>query len=414
MTHPIPIPEPSELAQLWALDPDIVYLNHGSFGACPKSVLEAQSRWRARMEREAVTFFVRDLFDSTDRAREALGPVVGASPRDLVFIPNATTGVANVINSLDLSPGDEILFASIEYPACRAIVREACRRSGATPVEIDLPWPVGSEEEQIEAILAGVSGRTRLCLLSQVTSATALVLPAGRIIEALRERGVETLLDAAHAPGMLDLNLDQLAPAYATGNCHKWLCAPKGCAFLWVREDRQPAIRPIVHSVYAQSLGARPWAGPHGRTRFQTDFDYVGTDDYTPRLALPDAIGFMTQTLPGGLPEVRARNNALVRRGRDVLCERIGARPTAPESMTASMCVVTLPEPSPEARARLEATASIFNSPLQTRLLEHHAVQVPVWTSPSGTPIVRLSAQLYNSPAQYEHLADALAEELGL
>ncbi|MFI4897050.1 MAG: aminotransferase class V-fold PLP-dependent enzyme [Phycisphaerales bacterium JB059] len=413
MTHPIPIPEPSELAHLWALDPDVVYLNHGSFGACPKSVLDAQSRWRARMEHEAVTFFVRDLFEATDQARDALGPVIGARPRDLVFVPNATTGVASVIHSLDLEPGDEILFPSIEYPACRAIVHEACRRSGALPVEIDLPWPATDEETHVEAILAGVTARTRLCLLSHVTSATAVVLPAGRIIEALKERGVETLLDAAHAPGMLDLNLDGLAPAYATGNCHKWLCAPKGCAFLWVREDRQPSVRPLVHSVYAQSLDAAPWAGPHGRTRLQTDFDYVGTDDYTPRLALPEAIRFMTRTLPGGLPEVRARNNALARRGRDVLCERIDARPTAPDAMTASMCVVTLPEPTPEARARLEGTESIFNSPLQTRLLERHAIQVPVWTSPAGTPMVRLSAQLYNAPAQYEHLADALAQELG-
>ena len=322
--------------------------------------------------------------------------------------------MANVINSLDLAPGDEILFASIEYPACRAIIRDACERSGATPVQFDLPWPAESGDQMLEAVLSRVTDNTRLCLLSHVTSATAIVLPAAKIISALRERGVETLLDGAHAPGMLELDLDALAPAYATGNCHKWLCAPKGCAYLWVREDKQASIRPVVHSVYARSLGAEPWQGEHGRTRFQTDFDYVGTDDYTPRLALPDVVGFMQSVLPGGLAELRTRNNALARRARDLLCDRLGAKPTAPDAMTASMAAVTLPEPSPEAGKRIESTASIFNSPLQTRLLERHAIQVPVWTSPAGAPMVRLSAQLYNSFAQYEHLASALTEELGL
>ncbi len=414
MTHPIPIPEPSELAHLWVIDPDVVYLNHGSFGACPKVVLDAQHDIRAKMEREAVTFFVRDLFELTDKARTSLAPVIGARAQDIAFVPNATTGVANVINSLDLSPGDEILFASIEYPACRAIIRDACQRTGGVPVEFDLPWPAESDDQMLEAVLSHVTDKTRLCLLSHITSATAIVLPAGRIITALRERGVETLLDGAHAPGMLDLDLNTLAPAYATGNCHKWMCAPKGCAYLWVREDKQSSIRPVVHSVYAKSLGAEPWQGEHGRTRFQTDFDYVGTDDYTSRLALPEATRFMQSVLPGGLPELRQRNNDLARRARDLLCERLGAGTAAPDSMTASMAVVTLPDPSPEARKRLDTTPSIYNSPLQTRLLERHAIQVPVWTSPAGAPMVRLSAQLYNSIAQYEHLANALIEELGL
>ncbi len=408
------IPPPSELARRWALDPDVVFLNHGSFGACPRVVLDAQTALRARMEREPVTFFVRDLFELTDAARSALAPVVGARPQDLVFVPNATTGVANVLNSIDLAPGDEVLFASVEYPACRAIVRAACARTGAVPVEIRTPWPVRTEDDIVESILASATDKTRLCLLSHITSATALVLPAGRIIDELRERGIETLLDAAHAPGMLELDLSALAPAYATGNCHKWLCAPKGCAYLWVRDDKQASIRPVVHSIYAQSLELTPWQGPTGRTRFQTDFDYVGTNDYTPRLALPDAIRFMQTVLPGGLPEVRSRNNALLAQARGLLCQRLGAAPTAPPAMNASMGVVTLPEPTPESARRLSQRQSLFGDPLQDALLERHAIQVPVWTAPSGARMVRLSAQLYNTLAQYEHLAGALCEELGL
>jgi len=408
------IPAPNDLAHHWALDPGAVHLNHGSFGACPSVVLEAQGRVRALMEREAVSFFVRDLFEMSDLSREALAPVIGARPRDIAFVPNATTGVANVINSIDLSAGDEILFASVEYPACRAIVREACARSGAVPVEIRLPWPIRSEDQVFETVLAGASDKTRLCLLSHITSGTAVVLPAARIITALRERGIETLLDGAHAPGMLDLDLSAMAPAYATGNCHKWLCAPKGCAYLWVREDRQSSIRPVVHSVYADVLDHAPWQGPHGRTRFQTDFDYVGTDDYTARLALPDSIRFMQTVLPGGLAEVRARNNALARTARDTLCAALGTEAPVPDSMLGSMSVAMLPEPSAAAGERLSGRASLFGDPLQDELFEHDRIQVPVWLTPTGVRMVRLSAQLYNSPEQYEYLAGALRHRLAL
>jgi len=411
-----PLPAPSDLAHHWALDPGVVHLNHGSFGACPTRVLDAQTALRARMEAEAVRFFVIDLWELTDRAREALAPVIGARPQDIVFVRNATSGVAAVLDSIDLAPGDEVLFLSHEYPACRAIVRAACARRGAIPVEATLRLPIADPGEAAEAILSRVSARTRLCLLSHVTSGTALVLPVAQIIGSLRARGVETLLDAAHAAGQVELDLTALAPAYATGNCHKWLCAPKGAAFLWARHDMQGAIRPPFESVYSRELGAGPWRGPGGRSRFNLEFDYLGTDDYTARLALPEAIAFMEGAVPGGLGEVRARNRSLALAARDLLCRRLGTPPLAPASMHASMAVVALPEHPAGLGARLARRPTFYADALQDALVERWRVQVPVWSGAGAPPgsgrYIRISAQLYNTPAQYEYLADALVAEM--
>ncbi len=410
------LPEPSELAGHWTLDPGVVHLNHGSFGACPAPVLDAQTALRARMEREAVSFFVRDLWTLADRAREALGPILGARPQDIVFVPNATTGVATAIASFGLGEGDEVLFPSHEYPACRAIVRAACASVGATPVETPLPWPVTDSEQVVEAVVSRVTDRTRLCLLSHITSATAMVLPIERIVGGLRERGVETLLDAAHSAGQAELDLTALAPAFATGNCHKWLCAPKGAAFFWVRPDLQAGVRPLVESVYSRELGGGPWRGPGGRSRFNLDFDYVGTDDYTARLALPDAVAFLEGVIGGGLDAVRARNHALALEARRIVGDALGTGPQAPESMVGSMAVVALPDQPPEVGRRLADRPTMYADPLQDELVGRHRIQVPVWSVP-GAPLgagrfLRLSAQLYNTPAQYAYLAGALAEEL--
>ncbi len=410
------LPEPSGLARCWTLDPGIVHLNHGSFGACPIPVLEAQNALRARMEREAVSFFVADLWPLTDRARGTLAPIVGARPQDIVFVPNATTGVATAIASFPLDDGDELLFTDHEYPACRAIVRAACARAGATPVEARLPWPVADPGEVVEAVLSRVTDRTRLCLLSHITSATAMVLPVQQIVEALRERGVETLLDAAHSAGQADLDLTALAPAFATGNCHKWLCAPKGAAFLWTRSDMQPPVRPLVESVYSRELGSGPWRGPGERSRYNLDFDYMGTDDYTARLALPDAIAFLEGVIEGGLVAVKTRNRAMALEARRLVADRLGTPALSPESMVGSMGVVALPEHPPGLGARLRARPTAYADALQDALLERHRIQIPVWSAHNAAPgagrFVRLSAQLYNAPAQYACLAGALVEEL--
>src|SRR6266705_2825850 len=229
-------PKPSVFRKYWGLAPGTVFLNHGSFGACPKAVLEAQSEFRRRMEAEPIEFLWRRYEEPLDRARNALAKFVGASARDLVFVPNATTAVNAVVRSLELRPGDELLTTAHDYNACRNVLVEAARRARAKMVVADVPFPVGKPEEILEAIMRAVTRRTRLAMIDHVSSHTALIFPIKRIIRELEGRGVDTLVDGAHAPGMVPLNISKLGAAYYTGNLHKWICAPKGAAFLWVRE----------------------------------------------------------------------------------------------------------------------------------------------------------------------------------
>jgi len=384
---------------MWALDPQVAFLNHGSFGATPLPVLEAQRALSARMEAEPVRFFIRELGQLLDDARAALGAFIGAAAEDLAFVPNATTGANAVLRSLALAAGDEILTTDHAYGACRNAADFVAERTGARVVAAPVPFPLASPDEVIEAVLAHVGPRTRLALLDHVTSPTALVMPIARLVAALAERGVETLVDGAHAPGMVDLDVRAVGAAYYTGNCHKWLCAPKGAGFLYVRRDRQATVRPTVISHGATSART-------DRSRFLLEFEWTGTQDPSPYLCVPEAIRLLGTALAGGWPALRARNHALAIEARNVLCRALGVAPPAPDSMLGSMATVSLPD-SP---VRSSSLPPPFD-PLQDALLERFATEVPVFPWP-GPPrrVVRISCQLYNTIEQYERLAAALVE----
>ncbi len=219
---------PSDLAALWPLDPSITFLNHGSFGSCPIAVLEAQRAWRDRLEARPIQFLARDLPGLLADARGTLGAFVGAQPDDLAFVANATGAVNAVIRSLRFEPGDELLTDDHEYNAIINILRHVAERDGARVVVARIPFPVTGEDDVVGAILGAATDRTRLAVLSHVTSPTAIVFPVRRLVAELAERGIETLIDGAHAPGMLPLDLDAIGAAWYTGNLHKWVCAPKG------------------------------------------------------------------------------------------------------------------------------------------------------------------------------------------
>jgi isopenicillin-N epimerase len=392
------LPAPSPFAAHWDLDPGVVFLNHGSFGACPRVVLQHQHELRQRLEGQPVRFMARELEGLLDEARHRLAALVGADADDLAFVPNATTGVNTVLRSLAFSPGDELLVTDHEYNACRNALEFVAARSGARLVTVAVPVPVVSAQAVHDAVLAAVTERTQLLLIDHVTSATGLVMPVETIVPALRARGIDTLVDGAHAPGMLPLDLAGLGVAYYTGNCHKWLCTPKGSALLYVRRDRQSRIRPLAISHGANSPRA-------DRSRFRLEFDFTGTDDATPFLCVPAALRFLAGLLPGGLPALQRHNHALACRGRGLLCRRLGTAPIAPETMLGSLASVVLP-PTDEPPVPPHGL-----DPLQVELMQQHHIEVPVmrWPHPP-LRLLRISPQIYNSLAQYEYLAGAVGD----
>ena len=393
---------PAADPQHWLLDPALVFLNHGAFGACPRRVLEQQNEWRARLERQPLQFLVRELETALDAARTALARFTGAAAEDLVFVPNATSGVNTVLRSLHFQPGDELLVTNQEYNASRNALDFVADRSGARVVVAEIPFPFRHAEELVAPVLAAVTPRTRLALLDHVTSQTGIILPLPRLVAELNQRGVEVLVDGAHAPGMVPLNLDQLGAAYYTGNCHKWLCAPKSAAFLHVRRDRQIAIRPLTISHGANSTR-------QDRSRFLLEFGWPGTWDASAALSVPEALRFIGSLLPGGWPEVMARNRALALAARNVLAKTLQVAAPCPAEFIGSLAAVPLPDAPPAGGPRPP-----FNEdPLQAALRLKHGIEVPImaWPAPPKR-LLRLSAQLYNALPQYEALASALILEL--
>jgi len=389
-------PEPNRFRWFWGLKPGITFLNHGSFGACPKAVLELQAELRAQLEAEPVQFLWRRYEDRLEPARQTLAEFVGAPATDLVFITNATVGVNAVVRSLPWASGDELLTTNLDYNACRNVLVEVAQRSGAKLVVAEVPFPLESQQQVIEAVLARVTRKTKLFLLDQVTSNTALVLPAERLIRELEARGVETLVDGAHAPGMLPLNLAELRPTYYTANLHKWVCAPKGAAFLYVRDDRQENIQPAVISHGNNRTRT-------GFTPFQDRFDWAGTFDPTAWLCVPEAIRWMGTLLPGGWSELRQRNHELALKGRELLCAKLGVPAPGPEQMLGSLATVALPERFQNRKATWKIDQE------QLDLYDRFGIEVPLFRF--GNPErrwLRISAQVYNSLADYEYLAAAL------
>jgi len=386
------------LAEHWCLDEDLVYLNHGAYGACPRRVLELQQELRDEMERQPVAFFERRYNALLDEARERLAEFVGAEPDGIVRVANATTGVNTVLRCLTLDPGDELLVTNHAYNACRNAMNEVARSAGAKVVVAEIPFPIDRCERVVELVLSHAGDRTRFALIDHVTSPTALVLPVEPITRELESRGVPVMIDGAHAPGMLPLDIGSLGASWYTGNGHKWVCAPRGAGFLWARPDKREALRPLVIS-HGVNL---PRAG---RSRYHDEFDWTGTDDPTAFLSLPAAIDTLGSMVDGGWPEVRRRNRALALAGRGALINALNLPSPAPEEMIGTIAAIPLPGSVSNQRYGAD--------PLQEKLRQDYRIEVPVMAPPvSPTRVLRISAQLYNEPAHYEALANALSREL--
>ncbi len=382
------------LKSLWPLDPQVKYLNHGAFGATPKIVLEYQQELRQRLEREPLYFFTQEYEALLDQARNKLAQFIGAESDNLVFVSNATSGVNTVLRSLIFEPGQEILITNHTYNACRNTLDYVAERSGVTIKVVALPFPLESARMVTEGILNQVSSKTRLVMLDHITSPTALIFPLEEIIPELNRQEIETLIDGAHAPGAIPLNLKALGATYYTGNCHKWLCSPKGAGFLYVTPEKQAQIRPLTISHGANSPRT-------DRSRFQLEFDWMGTNDPTPYLAVPKAIEWMDSLFKGGWEEIRARNHQLIITARKLLLDVLDLPSPCSQEMLGCMAAIPLGRILP-------STESI-----EQHLRKDYYLQVPIfpWTDPE-TSILRISAQVYNSLEEFTYLGEVLKKVL--
>ncbi|MEA5517896.1 aminotransferase class V-fold PLP-dependent enzyme [Limnoraphis robusta] len=380
----------SDYGKYWLLDADVTFLNHGSFGACPTPVLQLQTQLREQLERQPVHFFVREWESLLDEARHQLAEFVGATAEELVFVPNATTGINSVLRSLSFSPEDELLTTNHEYNACRNALNFVAERWGAKVVVANIPFPINSSDEIINSILTQITPRTKLVLIDHISSQTGLIFPLKRLIQELNTQGIESLIDGAHAPGMLPLNLQEINATYYSGNCHKWLSAPKGAAFLYVKPDKQAAIRPLTISHGANSPRT-------DRSRFQLEFDWMGTHDPTAYFCIPEAIKFMGSLLPGGWLELMQYNHKMVIEARKMLSDQLDIALPCPDEIIGSMATIILPD-------KIQLIPQ-----LQEKLWQQFKIEVPVipWDN-QPQKLLRISAQVYNTHSDYNRLVEAL------
>ncbi|MGE0723321.1 MAG: aminotransferase class V-fold PLP-dependent enzyme [Alphaproteobacteria bacterium] len=378
-------PEGRAMRGAFGLDPTMAFLNHGSYGAVPLSVTADTAAWRTRIERQPVLFFASTLPGALRAAAGILADAVGAEVADIAFVENATAGVNAVLRSIRLGPGETILLTDHGYGAVRNAARHAAALAGASIVEVALPWPDADAAAIVDAVVGAIDGRTRLVAVDHVTSPTALVLPVEEIARACRRRGVPVLIDGAHAPGMLDLDVGAVGADWYVGNAHKWLFAARGCGFLHARPAARGDLHPAVIS--------------HGYGQgFAAEFDWTGTRDPAPWLSVDGAIAFHRGL---GSRWLQARNAALAREAAAMLARVWRTRVLTPDGSPASMATVALPtglgEPTREgARA------------IHDRLWGDHQVEVPVIAF-AGRLHVRVSAQIYNELDDYRRLAAAIA-----
>ncbi|MDP6344585.1 MAG: aminotransferase class V-fold PLP-dependent enzyme [Alphaproteobacteria bacterium] len=373
---------------LWPLEAGAVYLNHGTVGVTLRAVLAAQAEIRDEIERQPARFMLREVKDRLRAAAERVAGVLGGQGRDYVFTDNATTGINAVLRSTPLRPGDEVLVTDHTYGAVRNAAAYACRQAGATLRTAEIPFPLADEESAIAPIREALSVNTRLAILDHITSETAIVLPLRRLVELCHQAGARVLVDGAHAPGTIDLDIPGLGADWYAANLHKWLFAPRGCGVLWAAEDVQSDLHPAVVS----------WRLDEG---FTAEFDWTGTRDPSPFLSFPAAADFMAEL---GWPAVRDHNHQLANDAARMLAERFGGTVGAPTAMTGVMALAPLPERFPANRELAQA--------LREELL--YKQQIEVHLAPwAGRIWARLAAQVYCEMADFERLAVAIEDLAG-
>jgi isopenicillin-N epimerase len=385
------LPPRPNLRSEFLLRPDIIPLNHGSFGAPPKVVFDAQTDWRQRIEADPIEILGRRGTELIHAAKTSIGSWLGMKPADFGMVTNATEGINCVLRSLDFKVGDELLTTSHVYNAVRQAMKYTAQKAGATYREIEIPLPINSPAQIESAVMQAVTAKTKLLVIDHISSPTAIIFPVERIITACKKISVDVLVDGAHAPGMLALNVSELSPTYYAGNLHKWACGPKGSAFLWVAPERQALIHLLIVSHH---LG-------QGMTR---EFSWQGTRDISAWLATPRAIELLSEI---GWEKIRAYNHALAVWTNQMLCEKWKVQSISPldGSMLGSMATVPLPPP-------LDQLSESGSANLQRKLHDDYRIEVPImrW---GGKCYLRPCCQIYNVADEYLGLADVVAGAAG-
>lgn len=380
------MPESGRLRQHFLLRDDVTFLNHGSFGACPAEVFEVYQAWQLELEREPVEFLGRRLPHLMLGARRALSGYLACDEDELVFVHNATTAINTVARSLPLAAGDEILATNLEYGALDRAWDAVCRDRGSRYVRMPVSLPVGSREDVADEIWSGVTDRTKVLFISHITSTSALTLPVELLIPRARERGITTVIDGAHVPGQIPLDLHALGADFYTGNCHKWMMTPKGCAFLYAHRSVQYVVRPIVVS----------WGdNPLDTTEFVRELEFQGTNDFASYLSIEAAIGFMQRH---DWSTVRQRCHLLVDRYRERMRLITGLPSLSPDGTDwySQMSSHPLPECDGDA--------------FQRTLFDEYRIEIPVMRGPSGESFLRISVQGYNTIEDVDRLLAAVSE----
>ena len=380
----------------WSFPDGVTYLNHGSFGPSPRCVREARQAWTEQLERQPMDFYLRQMETELDRAADKLGAFIGAEGDDLLFCDNATVAMNIVADSVRLQAGDEVLFTNQEYGAVMRIWRRACERTNANIVVQPMPRPITSADEQVTALMAGVTERTKLIVVSHITSQTAVIFPVEAICREAAKRGIQVCIDGPHALAMIDINLRKLGCDYYCASGHKWLSAPFGSGFLFVAKRHQQKLSPPVMS-WGGSVAGRP-------AHWQDEFRWLGTRDPAPFLAIPTAIEFLERL---GLEKFREQTHELAKYARQRIVELTDREPPIPDSREwyGSMIAMPLPLNGP-------APKQGIRDQLQTPLWEKFGIEIPIihW---HGERLIRVSCHLYNTREQIDRLIDALADASG-
>ncbi len=371
----------SALRDLFMISRDITFLNHGSFGACPRPVFESYQHWQRELEANPVGFLGLRLPELLKSARSQLATYVGAQANDLVFVPNATYGVNIVARSIKLRPGDEVLASDHEYGAVDRTWRFNCERQGATYLNQPVAIPAADSQTMADELWAGVTERTRVIVLSHITSPTALIMPVAEICRRARSAGILTVIDGAHAPGQIDLDMKALGADFYAGNCHKWLCSPKGAGFLYARPECQEMLEPLVVSHGWRSRTP-------GESQFLDYFTWVGTDDPAAYLSVPAAIDFQARH---NWSEVRQACHTLALNAQERLAAWTGLPAISSDDLWAQMRAAPLPGAAADYKG----------------LWEEHRIVAPVFEW-GGRTLLRYSIQAYNGPGDIDHLLSAL------